>query len=322
MSVVGFVAYYAHYIDFASCQVTAAHAPPPVLLQAGYSYGAMVTTKLPPLSETLAPFESPAVHTAAADIRLRAQHLAEQQNKLSAGPASPRSYMGLRVGGDEDVSRKGHNTSRKGHDVPRKSHDVSRPPALDREDGIRRGVKELLARSKRVQRKHRHQPDDEHAEVVIHEEECMVKVDDLQHHRSAYLVVSPPIGFVTNLATMSFSSLFGALLRRSGRGEYGTANHDGSAETGSDGAEQKLVHNPTLAIYGDQDNFITHRKIREWTDRLESYDASRFRAVKVGGAGHFWMEEGTIYQLRDAVGAFGTELLGRKVQSPEPWDGT
>lgn len=304
MSVIGFMAYYAHYIDSSHRTGTVSMSSPvSIMLQAGYSYGAMVTTRLPPLHDIIALFECPAVHSAAADIRLRAQHLAEQQNKLlSAGPASPRISMGIRVGGDEDVSRK--------------SHDVSRPHLLDPEDKIRKGVNELLGRTKRVHRK-RKQTMNEHAEEVVHEEECMVKLDHLQHYRSAYLIVSPPIGFMTNLATMSFNNLFTIWSRKTALTSY-----DGTLDVAIQLVDSKFVLNPTLAIYGDQDGFMAHRKSREWAERLKSSAASHFRNVVVTGAGHFWAEEGTAYQLRDAVGAFGSELLGSKSHILRPWDGT
>ncbi|ETS73207.1 hypothetical protein PFICI_15152 [Pestalotiopsis fici W106-1] len=294
-SVVAFMTYYAHYLD-SSDGINAEHAPmPPVILQAGYSYGALVTTKVPPLADILAPFDSPPVGSDAADIRLRAQHLAEHHNRIATGPASPRRTMGMRVGGDEDVSRK--------------SQDVSRLNPQDLEDRIRRGVKDLLARTKRVHKTHRRKTDGQ-AEEILHQVECMAKVEDLQAFRSAYLVVSPPIGYVTNLATMSIPNPFSGWWRRTG-GRHGHANttHDAAGGTESDASEMKLVHNPTLAIYGDHDSFVMLRKMREWTNRLMTETTTLFRAVEVSGAGHFWMEEGTIYKLRDAVGAFGTELL-------------
>lgn len=70
------------------------------MLLAGYSYGALVTTRLPSLDTILAYFTTPAIHTAEADIRLRAQHLAEAHlNAQSAGPTSPRKSLGVRVEG-------------------------------------------------------------------------------------------------------------------------------------------------------------------------------------------------------------------------------
>ncbi|KAH8160104.1 hypothetical protein CIB48_g8143 [Xylaria polymorpha] len=100
ISVVGFLAYYVHHLDPSRfAQPTNRHELPTMLL-AGYSYGALVTTRLPSLDTILAYFTTPAIHTAEADIRLRAQHLAEAHlNAQSAGPTSPRKSLGVRVEG-------------------------------------------------------------------------------------------------------------------------------------------------------------------------------------------------------------------------------
>lgn len=105
-------------------------------------------------------------------------------------------------------------------------------------------------------------------------EHCLEKVEGDVVFRSAYLAISPPVGFVTRLATMSFSgpssaSIIGDVL---------------------------FTLNPALVIYGDQDGFISHKKIHEWIQQLSSADASRFRHVEVRGAGHFWIEGDVIYQ--------------------------
>lgn len=306
MSVVGFMAHYAHYLDPPPRSSGDGAALLPIMLHAGYSYGAMITTKLPPLSDILAPFETPAIHSAAADIRLRAQHLAEQQNRLTSGPASPRKSLGMRVGGDEDVLRR--------------SHDVSRMHSLDHEDKIRKGVKELLARTKRMEGRHRHKAQ-RPVEEAMHEEECMARVENLQHYRSAYLVVSPPVGYMTNLATMSFSNPFGSWQKKAGRQGPGTTTYDGTTDGELEPHELKLVANPSLAIHGDQDGFLMPRKFREWALRLKAPNGSLFREIQVTGAGHFWAEEGTAHQLRDAVGSFGTELIGAK-ETLQPCGGT
>ncbi|KAH8655217.1 Alpha/Beta hydrolase protein [Xylariales sp. PMI_506] len=295
MSIVGFVTYYTQYLDFPN-RISTDHQP--IMLQAGYSYGAMITTKLPPLQTILALFEHPATHTPAADIRLRAQHLAEQQNQLATIPASPRKSLGMRMGGDDD-------------EIPQKSHEIRRSHSLEREERIRKGVKELLARTKLIHRKHRHKPHDA-AEEVVREEQCMDRVPDLIAFRSAYLAVSPPIGFMTNLATMSFANPFHGWFKKHGKmdNENRPVDHqESTTQDEHDAAQMKLIHYPSLTVYGDSDGFLTLRKFREWTSKLEAYNGSSFQHVEVPGAGHFWVEEGVYYVLRDAVGDFGTMLI-------------
>ncbi|OBT74636.1 hypothetical protein VF21_06366 [Pseudogymnoascus sp. 05NY08] len=98
----------------------------PLLLLAGYSYGSLITTMLPPLPTLLTPFQSPLPSTTASEIRLRAQHLAEEQNTLhterlkrASEAATRRQHArnvsgGLRVGGDE-TSDAHHRTSLDSH---------------------------------------------------------------------------------------------------------------------------------------------------------------------------------------------------------------
>ncbi|KXJ89573.1 Alpha/Beta hydrolase protein [Microdochium bolleyi] len=319
MSVVGFLAHYVHYLkpptgpqDGASPPVAA----DPRMLMAGYSYGAMVTLKIPALSTIMASFASPRVHTAAADIRLRAQHLAEQQNVLLATPISPRKSLGMRVGGADD-------------EVPRKSHDrPRRSRSIDHEDRIRKGVIELLERTKLIHhhhhhhhhRKHHADHDDKHqteAQDVLAEKSMQV-IEGMTHFSSAYLVVSPPYGVVTNLATMTIPNPFASWPGRKSHQtrkemdgatfkdpEHEPGEHSGQARQAE---EVKMALHPTLAIYGDADNFLTLRKIREWAAGMDSTPDSAFHYMEVSGAGHFWVEGDSLYRLRDAVEEFATGL--------------
>lgn len=299
MTVAGFLAYYVHYLEPPlSHRSNAMTSTPPVLLLAGYSYGATITSKVPPLDDILPHFASPVIHTAAADIRLRAQHLAEQQNALSSGPLSPRRSLGVRVGGEEDVLP----TS------PRRP----RSRSYAREERIRKGVKDILSRSRIIHRRHRRKHSDQDEEVE-HVEQCMEKVESFTTFRNAYLLVSPPLGIMTNLITMSFSNPFSSWSRRSHKHRNTPIqdHHDGAAE-GREmlGDDEKFVVNPTLCIYGDQDAMLALKKMRDWTAHLGAVRDSSFRYVEVSGAGHFWIEEGVLYNLRDAIGHFSFDLLG------------
>ncbi|RFU74802.1 phosphatidylinositol-glycan biosynthesis class s [Trichoderma arundinaceum] len=92
ISFVGFMAHYIHRLDpFRRLVSTGVAEPPseqtlphnwhPILMMAGYSYGAMVTTQLPPIHELLEPFASPDSGSHAAQIRLRAESWAEKQSQ-------------------------------------------------------------------------------------------------------------------------------------------------------------------------------------------------------------------------------------------------
>lgn len=320
MSFVGFMLYYTHFLDPfgppAASSSTAAQTPlppdaqskpcsseHPLLLLGGYSYGAMITTQIPPMAQILAQFKVPAVGSAAADIRLRAQHLAEQQNTIlasarAASSTSPRKvYMGMRVGGDEDTQRK--------------SHETRRSFSIDAEDKIRRGVNELLAKTKRHHHKGVALSEEKLKTIPSNQEISLVvgEVAELTQVRPAYLLVSPLQGVITHLATMSF-------LPTTGRGMFSRAatrpREQGAPNFTTDHrqlSESKLVENETLALYGDKDIFVPVAKLRGWVERLEGIEGSHFHGVEIATAGHFWTEGKVAHVLRDQVSEFAARLL-------------
>ncbi|KAI9149106.1 GPI transamidase component PIG-S [Paramyrothecium foliicola] len=286
---------------------------PPVLLLAGYSYGAMVTTQLPPLSELLEPFASPLAGSDAAQIRLRAENLAVKQNLALAEtraavvatarrlqqPRTPtrRSASGVRVGGDES-SPGSPRASHDGHGRRSFSHDA--------EERLRKGVNELLAKAKPRHGRHASRQVNAVPEIRTSmekkpEDERLPKLEELISLRPSYLLISPLQGIVNHLATMS---LLPTSLTRSRDRDL-----DRATAAGENAAEAKLVQWPTMAVYGDRDVFVPVGKLRTWADRLRARPETLFRAHEIGAAGHFWVEEGVLYRMRDLVGSFAEELL-------------
>ncbi|KAK4223958.1 hypothetical protein QBC38DRAFT_372007 [Podospora fimiseda] len=330
MSVVGFLAHYVHFLDpFRRITLRRTESAPredefeidgespakiqihpptpnpgeelPVMLLGGYSYGSMVTTQLPYLQTILAAFEAPTCGSPAAEIRLRAEHLADMQNTLLASaraaavdrqaPPSPRKSLNLRVGGDESN---------------RKSHESHRPFSIDLEDKIRHGIEELMARTKKGQKP----ASRGNGAVVDH----LHPVPNLTVYRPAYLLVSPLQGVVRNLTTMSLPTPLSNIAKKLWNQLPARNKSPSQAENIqppqplSVEAEAKLVQNPTLAIYGDRDNFVSARKLRQWTSRLEGIPDSQFRAHEVSTATHFW--QGKLgHTLRDAIQAYAQFLL-------------
>ncbi|KAG6059323.1 hypothetical protein E4U17_006510 [Claviceps sp. LM77 group G4] len=304
---------------------------PSLLLMGGYSYGAMVTMRLPPIEDLLSRFSSPEADSDVAQIRLRAQHLAEQQNLIlgsvrasilqAQNPRNPlRQHSGgVRVGGNERERS------------PRRSHDGQsrRRISLDTEDRARRGVHDLMGKRAALsshssghhwhwgQRRSRSTSscadfrdgrplwDSRASETAVaaagslektcgaEQEAQLEKLPVLSHFvvpRPAYVLISPLQGLVTHLATMSFLPAFGNQ----------KIDH---------AAQKKLVHNPTLAVFGDNDLFVPVGKLRSWTTKLSSRDGSKFTACEVCHAGHFWTEEGAMADMNGSVGAFANSLL-------------
>lgn len=310
MTFVGFIVHYVHNLDPfrrrdeepLTLSITLEPQPPPsnqyerpVLLLAGYSYGAMVTSQLPPLDAMLQPFISPKAESDAAEVRLRAEHLAEQQNILLGSVRSAmthrsrrsQSSLGVRVGGSESGS-------------PRKSHDSfgRRSFSFDAEDRIRRGVSELIGKARTGRQRHRlfHHDSEKVPETPPEPEQTKDQTlpkSPIIMPLPAYLMVSPLQGLITHLATMS---LLPTAFSR-------------AKDPESEAAEEKLVRYPTLAIYGDKDLFVTANKLRAWAERLGSRERSQFRAEEITNAGHFWVEEGALDTMRDLAGDFAQSLL-------------
>ncbi|ROT36303.1 hypothetical protein SODALDRAFT_299062 [Sodiomyces alkalinus F11] len=316
MSFVGFMIHYIHFLNpvrsgdrnarpaeprnpSQSSEASATDADGrPLFVCAGYSYGAMITSQIPPLSEILPQFDEPYITSAAADIRLRAQHLAERQTILladlrSGHPTSPRRSLGMRFGGDEGEQRR--------------SNDMRRPHSPHTEAKLRKGVNELLARTRASRRRlsrmrsennkaanpdgnENHTVPGAHRSSDDEAPQHLERVTDLIQVRPAYLLVSPLQGVITYLATMSFFPPY--------------SNDTAQA------AEDKLVGNPTLAVFGDRDVFVPVSKLRAWVGRLENVNGSRFHGEEIRTADHFWVEEMAVYRLRDAVARFVAGLVG------------
>ncbi|KAK0716692.1 hypothetical protein B0T21DRAFT_415403 [Apiosordaria backusii] len=289
----------------------------PVLLLGGYSYGSMITAQLPDIEAVMALFEAPENGTPAAEIRLRAEHLAEKQNTTlaslraaSQNAGSPRRAGGLRVGGFEDNHRPLE---------PRRSLSV------ELEERIRHGIEELMAKTKKGHkasqstegRGTRGQDATGEATEPTSKQDAadhLPPILGLTQYRPAYLLVSPLQGVVTNLVTMSVPTPISSLARKAWNrlpAKPGKKAHTPpeTQKSVADNPETKLVQNDTLVIYGDSDIFSPVRKLRTWTSRLQAVPNSKFRAHEVSSATHFWAQAKVAQTLRDAVMVFAESLL-------------
>lgn len=108
----------------------------------------------------------------------------------------------------------------------------------------------------------------------------------------SYLLVSPllpPVShFLTIFSRLSFN--VGTYIAVEGR------------QIPSPSPPEQLCAHRTLAIYGTQDTFTAATKLRKWAEELEHAPGSQFMSREVGGAGHFWREEGAEAQARSALG--------------------
>lgn len=64
---------------------------------------------------------------------------------------------------------------------------------------------------------------------------------------------------------------------------------------------EQLVNHPTLVIYGDSDFFTSKTNLRNWAEGLSERPNSMFRFREIGGAGHFWQEQGVDAKMRASL---------------------
>ncbi|KAH8124883.1 phosphatidylinositol-glycan biosynthesis class S protein-domain-containing protein [Trichoderma asperelloides] len=132
-SFVGFMTHYLHHLDPFCRRVTelpSEKAVPPLLMMAGYSYGAMITTQLPPLNEVLEPFTSPDCGSHAAQIRLRAESWAERQNQTLQEARGQQKVSSKTAGSSEKSSSPPVATPAKGKLSPVSGFIMPRPAYL------------------------------------------------------------------------------------------------------------------------------------------------------------------------------------------------
>ncbi|GKZ20724.1 hypothetical protein AbraCBS73388_006341 [Aspergillus brasiliensis] len=113
----------------------------------------------------------------------------------------------------------------------------------------------------------------------------------------SYLLVSPllpPVNqFLTLFSKMSLDASAQTSTSASGQGRQGQIPCPKPAD--------QLCAHETLAIFGDEDTFTSASKLEKWSAELAHAPGSRFQAVEVEGAGHFWRETGVEAQARQAI---------------------
>ncbi|GKZ28407.1 hypothetical protein AbraIFM66950_005581 [Aspergillus brasiliensis] len=113
----------------------------------------------------------------------------------------------------------------------------------------------------------------------------------------SYLLVSPllpPVNqFLTLFSKMSLDASAQTSTSASGQGRQGQIPCPKPAD--------QLFAHETLAIFGDEDTFTSASKLEKWSAELAHAPGSRFQAVEIEGAGHFWRETGVEAQARQAI---------------------
>lgn len=322
----------------------------PLLLLSGYSYGALITTSLPPIiSSIIAPFQEPAAGSWHGEIRMRAAFLADQQNSLmkerlstlmsvsshdedhvltSPNARAAGSAGAIRMGGHEDLRQASHEGHRSRRSTSLEAHVKSRLRS-SMEERVRSMARSKSSGSGTTSSHYfgmRRRSSSDAASVTSPpmqgkkgSERSSSEVPRPAKDRGAslaaassmpnvaerlsvaYLVVSPLHGWINSLATMS---LFGSRAGKPKRVEDDAGNNVG----GLPEQDTKFTIDPTLALFGDDDVFVSVNKLRAWADRLHSACERRgqpvFRSREVPGAGHFWHDHEAAQILREEVKLF------------------
>ena len=243
------------------------------LILGGYSYGSLITTNLPTTDKILERFDMVSKGSAAAEIQLRATHLASQWNRDASEyreiqharksgsheQLRPSAHtLAVALGGDESESGSRRSCERKRSlDAVRRSIDRSR-----RKLGLRH---------------HSHSSEMSDCNTA----EGGLAAAKVALPQTCYLLISPLLPPISTFATMFSGTIF----------------HLGK----SPACEVKLNHNPTLAVYGDSDFFTSQKKLRRWAEDAQAESKGQFQFREIAGAGHFWREDGSDEQMRSAI---------------------
>lgn len=273
-----------------------------------------MTSLLPPIIDSMIqPFQSPKPGSAHAEIRLRAESLAAQQTQeinaqisnllLTSSHRRGRSLhndetlyhskirktSGVRIGGEEDLRRASHESflgmssfSIEAPELVRRSVDRVRSLGHRRLSPKRHDARDSVT-SFTSKRASRHYIDEKDPDAAAPKPIPGI----VNHLQMAYLLVSPLQGLVNSLATMWSSRSWKEKESISAR-------------------EMKFTVDPTLAVFGDDDAFVSVKKLRPWAENLTQVSRGRgtFRYAEVAGAGHFWHDGGAVRILQDEVRAF------------------
>lgn len=271
LSVSGFLIAYLHLLRHQTTPDARGAGAKDLVVFAGYSYGSLIVSHLPPVERILEPFSAPEEGTAAHEILLRARHVAEETEHVQ--------YL---VSPGKEAAKKSHEgKSRHGASLSVTMGGEETPESLRRRSGeSRRSIDGHHLSSKVRHSLSRHRKSGE-VDRRAQERPSMDELHktmkwDIPVPDTAFLLISPLLPPVsTGLAT----SLHG----QSGLKHGGAASRH------------------ILAIFGDSDFFTSAKRLVPWADKMIRESAKNLEYEVVKGGGHFWREEGVLQQLKSRI---------------------
>lgn len=325
------------------------------LIVGGFSYGALIAMFLPSsLTAILEPFQHPQPGSPHSEIRLRAAHFATEQSSLLAtqleyllakantqhkrgrsqpsetslhNPKTRQASSGVRVGGEEDLRRASHDSYR-----PRNSFNLAETPekvrkSIDRVRSLARDKGHFASATSPIRSptnvKRQNSSDSftsfdrrtskgqfssaPRPATPPSQDPNLIPVQPqtlLPKHPPSYLLISPPINYLSGLASL-----------------WSSASRAREAEI-----QHKLTDNPTLAIFSDNDEFVSVRRFRTWADKLAAFKSEEpgdpgsdvkgegdgntlFRYREIPNGGHFWRNREAVAALKEEIKRFVYDYL-------------
>jgi hypothetical protein len=235
------------------------------IVLAGYSYGSLITSRLPDVPTMLKPLTSSLPSKETTEIINRAAALASQVNEdiAAAHQQAHRHNIG------DEASRESFD-----HTLAAGCADESVNHDRGQHHGIRRSMDSV---SKRLGKRFSRQ-----SQVSKSSEDLKEPPDrtaPIPTIIPSFLLISPllpPISSLTSLHIPFFSS-------------------SPSADT------PNVKRNPSFVVFGGHDVFTSAKKLRTWCSELAAVN-QKFRWVEISEAGHFWHEHGVSKTLASALG--------------------
>ncbi|KAJ8116536.1 hypothetical protein OPT61_g2054 [Boeremia exigua] len=255
----------------------------PLVVLGGYSYGSLILKHLPPVPSILQRFSNPLAGSAADEVLLRAQKMADQSNLewINHARDAERNKRAKKHEYRPSLTIGGEETS---PDKRRSSREVQRSLDIPRGLDIGQRLRSLSHRGRRH----------ENSVESLDQAEVNVAIPEVR-----YLLVSPLTPPISTLAAPALSQ------------KPWSRSEDTTSIIG------KFV---SLAIYGDQDIFASAKKIRDWSDHLRAQYGPTFSSVEITGAGHFWVEQGVEKQLRTALKKWSNEISSGRTERSKSQD--
>lgn len=262
------------------------------ILLAGYSYGSLVLSSLPPLQTILQPSQTAPAGTSAAEGVLRARRLARETIRDISGSQHSVPDRGRHLASNQTrtpstgrprvhsqtVTVGGEETDPSERRLSRDSKDSRRGlSAAKKAVDVPHRIKLRLVRS-RSSSKSEHDPTS--AGSTSNEQTSTLRLPHVY-----YMLISPllpPLAHVL-MPPHSLGSLLGS--------RYDKASGSGFAQFIS----------PTFVAWGTNDSFTSSKRLSAWVEQVGGKAPGVLFDVQIDGAGHFWRETGVLEQLQQKI---------------------